>query len=102
MKKIMNVKHVGDKMDNVKLISLVSGVDLISQIEEVSSDIGEPDCRLVDPCLVRAYSYQNGYELENWKSDYTSQKIFMIHSDKILTIVDPKPTLLEKYQDFIK
>jgi hypothetical protein len=83
-------------MDNVKLLILVNGTNLISEIEEVSSDIGEPDCKLVDPCIIKSYSYEHGYELENWKSDYTSQKVFMMHSDKILTIVDPKPTLLEK------
>jgi len=26
----------------------------------------------------------------------------MISSDKILTLADPKPTLLEKYEDLIK
>jgi hypothetical protein len=33
---------------------------------------------------------------------YTSQKDYMIHSDKILTIADPKPTLIEKYEALIK
>jgi hypothetical protein len=34
--------------------------------------------------------------------DFSSQNTFMIQSDKILTITEPKPTLLEKYQKLIK
>jgi len=35
-------------------------------------------------------------------SGYTRQKTFMISSDKILTLTEPTPTLLEKYEDLIK
>ena len=40
--------------------------------------------------------------LSPWLVDCTNQNEFMISSDKILTILDPKPTLLEKYQKLIK
>jgi hypothetical protein len=40
--------------------------------------------------------------LTPWLVEFTNQNTFMIHSEKILTIVDPKPTLIEKYQDLIK
>jgi len=40
--------------------------------------------------------------LTPWLVDVTSQNEFMISSDKILTLVDPKPTLLEKYQNLLK
>ena len=43
----------------------------------------------------------DSYTLETWL-DFTDQNEIMIHSDSILTIVDPTPTLLEKYQDLIK
>ena len=36
----------------VKLIVLTTGPCLVSQIEEVGADIGEPDCKLVKPMLV--------------------------------------------------
>ena len=58
---------------------------------------GEPDCKLIEPYLVGEQD-----TLSPWLVDATSQNEFMISSDKILTLVDPKPTLLEKYQDLIK
>jgi hypothetical protein len=73
---------------------------LISQIEEVGADIGEPDCKLIKPFLVKEGSTQK--VLEPFLSGYTKQDTFMISSDKILTLADPTPTLLEKYQDLIK
>ena len=82
----------------IKLIVLLNNQILISQIEEVSADIGEPDCKLIEPFILN----QSDETLSPWLVDFSSQNTFMIHSDKILTIVDPKPTLLEKYQNLIK
>ena len=83
---------------NVKLIVLVNGLMIISQIEEVSTELGEPDCRLIEPFLLN----QSDLTLSPWLIDYTSDNKYMISSDKILTLADPKPTLLEKYQTLIK
>jgi len=71
---------------------------LLSQIEEVSTELGEPDCKLIEPFLLNP----SDETLSPWLVNVSSQNTFMIHSDKILTIVDPKPTLLEKYQNLIK
>lgn len=87
-------------MENILILSLLSGDILISQIEEMSSELGEPDCKLVNPFVVKNSGQQN--TLEPWMSDYTMQNTFMIHSDKILTLVEPRPTLLEKYKELIK
>tara|TARA_R110000868_G_scaffold128870_2_gene337299 strand:+ start:3248 stop:3475 length:228 start_codon:yes stop_codon:yes gene_type:complete len=70
---------------------------LISQIEEIGADIGEPDCKLIEPFI-----FGNDNTLSPWLIDITSQNSFMISSDKILTLADPKPTLLEKYEALIK
>ena len=70
---------------------------LITQIEEVGADIGEPDCKLIEPFLVNSDE-----TLIPWLVDLTNQNTFMIQSDKILTLADPKPTLLEKYQKLTK
>jgi len=70
---------------------------LVSQIEEVSADIGEPDCKLVSPFVIG-----EGNTLSPWLSESTSQDTFMISSDKILTLTDPRPVLLEKYESLIK
>jgi hypothetical protein len=88
-------------MNNVKVLILLNGNCIISEIEEVSSELGEPDCKLIKPFELKKSITTEVY-LESWNSDYSSQDTFMIHSDKILTIIDPKPTLLEKYQSLIK
>jgi hypothetical protein len=71
---------------------------LVSQIEEVGADIGEPDCKLIEPFILN----QSSETLSPWLVEFSSQNTFMIQSDKILTITEPKPTLLEKYQKLIK
>jgi hypothetical protein len=73
---------------------------LISQIEEIGADIGEPDCKLIKPFVVRKELTMN--TLEPFLCGYTKQDTFMISSDKILSLADPTPTLLEKYEDLIK
>ena len=78
----------------IKILALTTNQILISQIEEVGADIGEPDCKLVDPYVVT----EEGM-LEPWLLNVTRENTFMISSDKIVTLTDPTPTLLEKYED---
>ena len=80
-----------------KVLYLMNNLILITQIEEVGADIGEPDCKLVKPFVVT-----KDKTLEPFLSGYTKQDTFMMSSEKILTLVDPTPTLLEKYEDLIK
>ena len=81
----------------IKLIVLINQQRLVSQIEEIGADIGQPDCKLTEPFIV---GHNN--TLSPWLVESTNQSVFMLSSDKILTLVDPKPTLLEKYQDLLK
>ena len=81
----------------IKLIILVNQQQLVSQIEEIGADIGQPDCKLTEPFIV-----EDNNTLSPWLVESTNQSVFMLSSDKILTLVDPKPTLLEKYQDLLK
>ena len=82
----------------VNLLILSNGDKLISQLIEVAPiDIGDPNCKLVEPFLVN----EDG-TLTPWLVSITSDNEFMMSSDKILTLVEPKPTLLEKYQDLLK
>ena len=78
----------------IKILVLTTNQILISQIEEVGADIGEPDCKLVDPYVIT----KDG-TLEPWLLNVTREDTFMMSSDKILTLTDPTPTLLEKYED---
>ena len=69
---------------------------LISQIDEVLADIGQPDCKLINPCTLI------GGKVERWMSDVTSNNEMFISSDKIVTLVDPSKHILEEYKKFIQ
>ena len=82
----------------VKVLVLTNKQILLSQLEEVAPmDIGDPNCKLIEPFLLNDYS-----SLSPWLIHVTNDNTFMMCSDKILTLVDAKPTLLEKYQNLIK
>ena len=54
------------------------------------------DCKLVNPFIVK-----DDLVLEPWLLKVTKDDIFMLSSDKILTLVDPTPQLLLKYEDLL-
>jgi len=81
-----------------KLLLLTNNQVLVSGIEEVGGDIGEPDCKLTKPFLLN----QSNETLSPWLIDFSSQDTFMISSDKILTIAEPSEKLLKKYEDLTK
>ena len=82
----------------VKVLILTNKQILISQIEEVAPlDIGDPNCKLIEPFIIGENDI-----LSPWLIDITNDNTFMLCSDKILTLVEAKPTLLEKYQNLIK
>ena len=82
----------------VKVLVLMNQQILVSQLEEVAPlDIGDPNCKMIEPFLLN----EDG-TLSPWLIDVTNDNEFMICSDKILTLVEAKPTLLEKYQNLIK
>lgn len=74
------------KVDNV----------LITEIEEVPAELGEPNCRIINP-----YKIDNEGFLTPWP-EVTNQRELMINSDSILTIVDPKPEVIKKYLELTK
>ena len=86
-------------MDHViKILALTNNQILISEVVEVAAmDIGQPDCKLVNPCIIT-----EGKMLEPYLNDYTRDNTLMRGSDKILTLAEPTPTLLEKYLDLLK
>ena len=79
------------------MIVLTNQQTLVSQIEEVGAEIGEPDCKLLNPMAIC-----EGNTLTPWLLEQTQQDVFMISSDKIITLADPMPTLLEKYISLTK
>ena len=72
---------------------LTTGLTLIATLEELSSELGEPDCKLFEPYVVTPEG-----TVEPWLLNVTNQSEVVISSDKILTLVDPKTPLLAKYE----
>ncbi len=85
----------------VMVLALANNHYLISQVDEVATeDIGQPDCKLTKPFLINTESGKT--ILEPFMLDLTREEIFMMGSDKILTLAIPTPTLLEQYLNLIK
>lgn len=76
----------------IKCLILKNGTLLISEISEIDSEIGEPDCQLINP-----FEIIDG-QLVRWPK-ITEQKSILINSDSILTLVDPLPKILLEYQN---
>ena len=68
---------------------------LIAEIDEVLADIGQPDCKLINPCII------TDGKLSKWMSNLTPNKEMFMSSDKILTLVDPTSKLLFEYNKTI-
>ena len=85
----------------VMVLALTNNHYIISQVDEVATeDIGQPDCKLTKPFVVNTESGKT--ILEPFMLDLTTEEIFMMGSDKILTLAIPTPTLLEQYLNLIK
>ena len=94
-------------MSQIKIIVLMNNKVLVSEIEEVGAEVGEPDCKLTNPVVLTTTEDKITVEegkvvLTIWLQNFTSTNEFMISSDKILTIADPNTGILEKYGDLIK
>ncbi len=79
----------------IKCLILKIGITLISEMSEVGADVGEPDCQLTNPFRVTDEEV-----FVRWPS-VTDQRTLMIHSDSILTIVDPSEDIMKKYKEAI-
>ena len=80
----------------IKVLLLLTNEYVISEIAEVYAEIGDPNCKLINP-----HKIVSG-ELVPWIGEYTDQNEVMISSDKILTLVDPNEKYLNMYQEIIK
>ncbi len=75
----------------IKILLLSTNEYIISEISEVPAEFGDPNCKLTNPCYIDT--------MNKWLGEYTNQKEMMIHSDKIITIIDPNEEYLKKYID---
>ena len=80
----------------IKCLLLAVDNVIISEVEEVGADIGEPDCKLIKP-----YLFESIDNMKPWPKA-TDQTEFMIRSDTILTIADPTKAVIDRYLELIK
>jgi hypothetical protein len=73
---------------------------LISQVVEVNAELGDPDWKLIKPFEIKKY-IDSDYSLIRWMSDFTDQTTFLINSENILTVIDPKKEYVKSYIDLI-
>ena len=82
----------------IKILLLKNKTVLITEIEEVGADVGEPDCKLINPVEILDTA---PLQLKKWLNDYTTQTTSMLSSDSILTIVDPHKIIEDDYKKFL-
>jgi len=75
---------------------LTNNLVLVSKIKEVIAEIGQPDCMLEDPCVIK------DNKVIRWLSNITENLQMFISSDKILTLVDPNQNIIDDYLETIK
>jgi hypothetical protein len=72
-------------------------LNLITEIQEVLVDFGEPNCR-----LIKSYLISDDGSLSPWLKGITNDEEIMMSSDKILTLVEPTKELLNEYLKLTK
>ena len=92
---------------------------MISTIEEIPAELGNPNCKLTKPFVIdQVYEYDSDYGQDEWQErplvkvgksgysmkyeiypwkDFTNDDEILLFSDFIVTIVEPRPELLEAY-----
>ena len=78
-------------MKTIKCLLLKVDNVIITEMMEIDAELGDPNCKLINP-----YQIDVEENLTPWP-EVTNQRDLMIKSDSILTIVDPKPEIIEKY-----
>ena len=80
-------------MSDIKCILVDVDHVLISKVEEVDVEIGQPNCKLTNPVVFES--------LEKMKPlvQASDDTVFMIRSEDILTIADPTPEVIAKYKE---
>ena len=79
----MAIKCILVNVDNV----------LISEVEEVMAEEGEPNCKLINP-----YRFFDEENMKPWVQA-SNQTEYMLRSEDILTIADPSPEVVKKYKE---
>ena len=68
---------------------------MIAKIEEISAEIGDPNCLISDVCLINPDGTINPW------LDFSEDTELMIRSENILTITQPKKDIVKLYLEVI-
>ena len=79
----------------IKCLVFLNGLILIAKIEELQSELGDPDCKISDVCVINPDE-----TIVPWLK-FAENKDFLVRSENILTIVDPKSDVIKSYMEII-
>ena len=74
----------------LKCLVFHNGLVLIGIIEEISAELGNPDCQLKDFCEIK------DNKVQKWVS-FTDDKVMLIRSENIFTIFNPSEEIKKMY-----
>ena len=82
-------------MEDKSIKCLLLDVDnvVISEIVELDAQVGDPNCKLINPYLFTG----EVNDMKPWQDAVTNQTEFMIRAEDILTIADPTQEVIDKY-----
>ena len=89
-------QEVEEQPNPIQVLLLTNQTILISEIDEVLADIGQPDCKLINPCVII-----DG-KVSKWMSELTPNTQMFMSSEKILTLLDPSEHILEEYLELVR
>ena len=76
----------------IKCVLIDVDTVLIAEVVEIDAEIGNPNCKLINPYLFNSID-----DMKPWKTEITNQTEFMIRSEDILTIADPTGAVADRY-----
>ena len=86
---------------NVQCLIFQNDLVVIAEVVEVMSEIGDPDCKLINPYRILDDPDKSPEDrIVPWL-DFTEQSDIMVRSSDILTFVEPAPQLLAHYRTLI-
>ena len=84
---------------NIQCILLRNDKILIGEVQELFGEIGEPDCRVINPYrIVLGINTDTDAKerIEPWLT-FTNQTEILIRSADVLTFVEPNSKLIDEY-----
>ena len=77
----------------IKCVLLDANNILITEVEEIMAEPGEPDCKFINPYLFNSID-----DMTPWL-EASNQKEYMLRSEDILTIAEPTQEVIDRYTE---